>query len=206
MNPTDRPNAAPGAEPPRHDEVPAPARRKLLKGGVAAPLIATIVSPPVLGATLCRTPSAAGSAGSTAHQHVACTGLSTGYWVSHPQIWPSPYVSANASTHVAGVGGTGRIVQSSTKFHSADTGFKGNFFGGKPLSEVMQLPDTGIYGLGRACATALLNTAAGRIPVLTETAVRAMWNDYITRGYYEPSAGVKWDDSKIVKYLQTTIG
>ena len=61
--------------------------------------------------------------------------------------------------------------------------------------------------LPRACyiVAALLNARAGRTPMLNETYVRAMWNDLINRGYYEPTAGIRWGATEIVAYIKTTI-
>jgi hypothetical protein len=53
---------------------------------------------------------------------------------------------------------------------------------------------------------ALLNARAGRTPVLTEGAVRNMWNDIINRGFFEPTAGIRWGATEIVSYLRTTMG
>ena len=35
--------------------------------------------------------------------------------------------------------------------------------------------------------------------------VRAMWNDLMNRGYYEPTAGIRWGAAEIVAYIKTTI-
>ena len=41
--------------------------------------------------------------------------------------------------------------------------------------------------------------------MLSETVVRNMWNDLISRGYYEPTAGIRWTAPDIVAYIKTTI-
>jgi hypothetical protein len=41
--------------------------------------------------------------------------------------------------------------------------------------------------------------------MLSETVVRNMWNDLISRGYFEPTAGIRWGAAEIVAYIQTTI-
>ena len=92
-----------------------------------------------------------------------------------------------------------------TKFHSGATGFGGTIMGNRTLHQVLQLGDGGAYGVAKYCATALLNAAAGRTPVLTETRVRNIWNEYINRGYFEPTAGVRWDSTQIVTYIKSTI-
>jgi len=92
-----------------------------------------------------------------------------------------------------------------TKFHSAVTGCHGHFFGSKPMMEVMQMQGGGMYDFARHICAALLNSAAGLTPVLDETAVRTMWNEYVNRGYVEPTAGVKWSCDDCVEYLQSTM-
>jgi hypothetical protein len=32
-----------------------------------------------------------------------------------------------------------------------------------------------------------------------------MWNDLVHRGYYEPTAGVRWAANEITTYIKTTI-
>ena len=61
------------------------------------------------------------------------------------------------------------------------------------------------YQLGAHCVAALLNAKMGWTPVLTEAQVRAMFNDYASYGYYEPTAGVKWYPADIVTYLKSTM-
>jgi hypothetical protein len=74
------------------------------------------------------------------------------------------------------------------------------------MMNVMATSGSTLSGLGRYMAAALLNARAGRTPVLTETTVRNMWNDVINRGYFEPTAGVRWGPPEIVAYLRTTMG
>lgn len=64
---------------------------------------------------------------------------------------------------------------------------------------------TSADSLGRYIVAALLNARSGRTPMLTEMQVRNMWNDLVNRGYYEPTAGIRWSASQIVAYLKTTI-
>lgn len=74
------------------------------------------------------------------------------------------------------------------------------------MLQVIDLNSGDIHTLGRYIVAALLNARAGRTPVLGETGVRNMWNDLVNRGYYEPTAGVRWTAGEIVAYLQTTMG
>jgi len=64
---------------------------------------------------------------------------------------------------------------------------------------------SGLNSLGRYIVAGLLNARAGRTPMLSESVVRNMWNDLISRGYYEPTAGIRWTAPDIVAYIKTTI-
>jgi hypothetical protein len=79
-----------------------------------------------------------------------------------------------------------------TKFHSRTSGLGGAVFRNATMKEVLaQSADGGAYAdLGRYVVAALLNSAAGRTPFLSQTTVRQMWNDVVSKGSYEPTAGV----------------
>ncbi len=59
--------------------------------------------------------------------------------------------------------------------------------------------------MARHVVAALLNAAAGLSPVLTVATVKGIWSEYITKGYFEPTAGVQWGDAQIVSYLVSTM-
>ena len=93
-----------------------------------------------------------------------------------------------------------------TPYHCSTTGLGGHVFAGKSMLEVIDLMQSGgLNSLGRYIVAGLLNARSGRTPMLSETNVRAMWNDLINRGYYEPTAGVRWGAAEIVTYIKTTI-
>lgn len=58
--------------------------------------------------------------------------------------------------------------------------------------------------LARHVVSAALNAQAGLTPPLTVHIVKGMWRDYITQGYYEPTAGVQWSKQDILTYLAST--
>jgi hypothetical protein len=102
------------------------------------------------------------------------------------------------------VGGTGG--HQATKYHSSITGFNGTQFGSNTMLQVMQSgASSGYTGVGCYIAAALLNAKQGLTPMLSETGVRDMWNEYVSKGYYEPSAGIMWYPDQIITYLQTTM-
>jgi len=137
-------------------------------------------------------------------------------------VWPAPHTS---TTTFGSTSTTTTATQSSTTtfqdptatspfaphptlYHCPTTGFGGRVFGNRSMMNVIDMTagGTNIYTLGRYMVAALLNARAGRTPVLDESGVRNMWNDLINRGYYEPTAGVRWGAQEIVAYIRTTMG
>src|SRR5882672_11343171 len=102
--------------------------------------------------------------------------------------------------------GTGTAT-GNTPFHSATTGLNGRVFGDRTMLEVIDIGEgqSTMRGLGRYVVAALLNARAGRTRMLTETTARNIWNDLVNRGYYEATAGVRWDVPKVIAYIKTTI-
>jgi hypothetical protein len=41
--------------------------------------------------------------------------------------------------------------------------------------------------------------------VLTKAQIINIWKSYITTGYFQPTAGVQWDNAQIVAYLTSTM-
>lgn len=94
-----------------------------------------------------------------------------------------------------------------TRFHSKTTGLGGAVFDKYTMLDVLkQDAGGGSYRLvGRYVVAALLNAAAGRTPYLSEATIRQMWNDLMSRGYFEPTAGVRWGPTEVVAYLRSTM-
>ena len=176
--------------------VPAvPTRRRLLKAGLAAaPVVATLVSRPVLGGPT-PTVSARPSLGASfAAVKSVSSGRSPEQW-AETQTWPDPYYAADESG-----------AATATPYHGSDTGLAGAAFAGSSMLAVMQLPDDdGVQTLGRYIGAALLNARGGLTPALGEPAVRGMWNQFAAHGYYQPVDGVRWDAADIVTYIRSTI-
>jgi hypothetical protein len=173
---------------------PVPTRRRLLRGGLAAgPVLMTLVSRPVLGDGRvgfgqCTTPSGFVSANaSTAGRGVTCLGRSQGYWknVSASQ-WPAPY-------------------QPTTLFNAVFNNPAYNPYNGKTLLDVLGLGGGPPNAVARDIVAALLNAQKGLTPVLTVSAVKDIWSEYITVGYYTPSSGAQWNADEIIAYLVTTM-
>jgi len=58
--------------------------------------------------------------------------------------------------------------------------------------------------VARHIVSALLNAQAGLTPGLPVGTVKGMWSEYVTKGYFEPTAGVQWNAQDIVTYLVST--
>jgi hypothetical protein len=58
--------------------------------------------------------------------------------------------------------------------------------------------------VARHVVAAVLNAHAGLTPPLTVHTVKGIWRDYLTQGYYEPTAGVRWGQQEILTYLAST--
>ena len=69
------------------------------------------------------------------------------------------------------------------------------------LLAVLQNPGDAV---AQHLAAALLNVASGLVPVLSEAMLQTIWLEYTSKGYFEPTAGVKWYSAEIVAYLQST--
>jgi hypothetical protein len=187
-------------------------RRHLLKVGLGAgPVIMTLTSRPVFGGGAggggCQCPSNFVS-GNVSHPggQQSCTGKKPSYWCQSVQYckWPSPCQPKQTGTSGYTCGAPS---VKATPFHCTTTGFAGTYFGSYTMLDVMT-PSAGVNDpqqVGGHIAAALLNAKAGLTPVLTESAVRDIWNEYIAKGYYEPTAGVKWYSADIVTYLQSTM-
>ncbi len=173
----------------------AQSRRRLLRGGLAAaPVLMTLANRPAFGANG-ATPSAFGSMNASRTDSVVeATGVSPGYWKTHTNAWPSPYRAlpgGNTAGLVAASAAT-----SATLF---DDVFPGGRFPGKTLLQILSPESTttgnngGNVAVARAIAAALLNAASGRTSsILNVDQVKAMWVEFVDKGYYSPTNGIKW--------------
>jgi len=159
-------------------------RRRLLRGGLsAAPVILTVASRPVMAAGAagrCTTASAFASINaSRPSTTTVCGGHGPDYWkdpTCYPH-WPPSCVP---------------IGQNATTFDSY-FGSSGGY-PGRTLLQVLAMTGGGKDAVARHCVAALLNASKGLTPanVLSVTTVKSVWHSFVTRGYYEPTAGVRW--------------
>lgn len=191
MSDPQRPTA--NADPPPTAPEPVAARRRLLRGGLAAgPVLMTLVSRPVLGGGrtggLCTAPSGFCSANaSTAGRGVVCEGRTHGYWKNlQGSSWPAG-------------------CKPTTPFNTVFNTPAYAPYNGKTLLDVLNLGGGPPNNVARDIVCAYLNVQAGLTPVLTVSAVKDIWSEFTTKGYYSPSAGVQWTADDIVAYLETTM-
>ncbi|BAN36154.1 hypothetical protein SCD_n02346 [Sulfuricella denitrificans skB26] len=186
-------------------------RRRFGKSGLAAGgVIITLASRPVLGAWACQSPSGFQSGNVSSHgQPTTCMGRTPGYWGNKPEEWPLPYKAgtcvgdANYCNHPENWTTTNATLFRN-KFNCSGGG---SIYYNYTMFKVIWLGGGGDPDqLGAHIVSALLNAKMGwTSPVLTEQAVKDMFNDWASKGYYEPSAGIKWYGADIVTYLKTTM-
>ncbi len=183
------PMEAPDMKPaPQHDaEAGVPAtvhagRRRLLRGGLAtAPVLLSLTSRPVTATTTCTPASSHASINlSRPDTMYSCGGKKPTWWKDQTS-WPSGY---RRTTSGAGAATTFNNVFGSSGYSSSTT-----------LLQVLQSSSTAARDrLARSCVAAVLNAAAGHTngTVLSVATVKTMWSSVVSRGYYEPTAGIKW--------------
>lgn len=188
-------------------------RRGFTRSGLAVSgVLLTLASRPVLGNSVCKTPSGFLSGNVSTHgTPVTCSGRTPGYWGTNTlssHRWPQPYLTGTCINRKQSQ--DYRSWKGGTMFNDTFLGFKciGPASALAPYSMLQVIllgggDDT--YQLGAHCVAALLNARSGLTPVLTEADIRNMYNEWATKGYFEPTAGVKWDGSQIVDYLKMTM-
>jgi hypothetical protein len=166
------------------------ARRRLLRGGIAAaPVVLTLTSRPVLGDTLtCNSPSRAlsGTNSYAGPELKLCNGDSVSAWKSRSPHWPSGCPKHNDPFH--GVNGFSGTSQLKSNGHS------------KTMLEVLSEA-----GVAAHFVAALLNIRTAKVSagVLTEIGLKNLWTELSTTGRYSPFAGAKvWYPADVVTYFK----
>ena len=203
-------------------------RRSFTKSGlVASGVLLTLASRPVLGGGggwmgdkgdgkvggwACNSPSGFLSGNLSFHgTPPTCLGRTPGYWSTHD--WISPYKTGSCidRQHKQDYKSWSNSGSSSgTMYNDSTLGFDCFAYGLKykeySMMQVVLLGGVGdTFQLGAHCVAALLNARMGWTPVLTEAQIRNMFNEYAAKGYFEPTAGVKWYPEDIVTYLKSTM-
>jgi hypothetical protein len=205
----DAPNS-PSETPRPPGQAASASRRRLIQGGLTAvPLVMTVSSQSVMAQGVsgrCSTASAFGSMNASRPANVtSCRGRGPQYWRNQHNFdeWPHGYVPRATQTP--------RVQATSFATCFGGSGVQA----GATLLDVLRSNSSGRDEVARLCTAALLNAAKGLTPatVLSVATVRDVWQSYASRGYYEPTAGIRWyaDASEpagtggIVEWLQTTM-
>jgi hypothetical protein len=147
-----------------------------------------------------------GTSAATSTSGVTQKSTTTNKALLQQQLAAAAGYTTGTTTTSSGSTTTSSSSVTATPYHCSTTGLGGHVFANKSMIEVIDLMQSGgLNSLGRYIVAALLNARSGRTPMLTETNVRAMWNDLINRGYYEPTAGIRWGATEILAYIKTTI-
>ena len=163
------------------------ARRRLLRGGLGiAPVLLASAPRSVMatgGGGQCVPASSFASINASRPDLLHnCSGHKPDYWKQncYPGQWPSQCVAMG---------------QQATTF-GAVCGSSDSFYAGKTMLQVLQLndADTTRGGLAKHLCAAVLNAHSGRTDasVLGITIIRNVWAECVARGYYEPTAGIRW--------------
>lgn len=163
------------------------ARRRFTRAGLGITgALATITSRAAMASDICTTPSGSLSGGLKSHHGPApaCVGRSPGYWKNHSS-WPCSKTITFGSIFSC---------SSSSPYYKTT------------LQEILNPQKWDKHELGSHLVATYLNILSGKISFLTVPTIQGMWNDLYRRGYYNPTAGVKWFAYDVVDYLTGTMG
>ena len=172
-------------------------RRRLLRGGLAAaPALLTLTTRPVVAGD-CFAASAAVSMSSRVSTAVQCTsGKSPASWAKESELanWPAGAIPVKK----------GQI--DATTFNEI-FGAEGGFEKKTTLLEVLKLSPSPKNDLAKHVVAAYLNAVSNLTPpgVLDVQRTKAIWTSFATKGFYEPTAGVKWDHNSTIAWIKTTM-
>jgi hypothetical protein len=168
------------------------ARRRFTRAGVAASgVLLTLHSQPGMACDICTTPSGFLSGGLQSFRgpQPTCLGRSPSYWQG--ASWPS---------------GCNKSAKFSTIFPCSGNYSKSSSYGGCTLATIVAQPCRSFdsQGIGSALVACWLNVKSSKSTFQTLAMLQTIWSEYQSQGYYTPTAGVHWDVTKIVSYLQGT--
>jgi hypothetical protein len=177
------------------------ARRRFTRAGlvVSGTALTTVANATGLSVHACASPSGSLSGGLHSRAPGApeetCNGLSPGGWKNDGggETWPVDKSTFKFSDFYTCSGGLGKRYAGLTMLQVLNP----QSFGHK-----VNRPED-ISGIGRHMAAAFLNARSLKVNVLTELALKKIWQEYIADGTYSPAAGVNWDACQIVRYIST---
>ena len=166
--------------------------RRRLGVGLGVSAIFTLASRPVLAGQHCLSSSAAFSGNLSHHGNL-------------------PVCSAQKPADLLASSSTSSVSSALTlKFNDVFPNGTYANWKGRTFKDVLQATDNGNSGkqpnpISKEFAATLLSIRNGRIPrnVLDEVKLISMWNDWLTDGIFNPTAGAKWNANQIVTYLQS---
>ena len=170
---------------------PDKSRRSFSKSGlVASGVLLTLSSRPVLGASVCVSPSGFISGNTSTHGDLpVCDGRSAGFYLD-----PSLNLDLRA--------------QFRTMFPTAsDSAYRNkalSFILTTPWPTNPQNPSVPTQNLLKHLVVAILNARSGKTPFLTEATIKSIFDEWRAIGTFSPTAGVAWDASQIINYLSQT--
>lgn len=197
-------------------------RRLLRGGLAAAPALLTLVNRPVMAAPCFAGSVSLSANLSRGNKPIQCLGFEPQTWVASLELWPAPMAVPGESTNLgsqttaeadastadkkgkgespstlsdseATAEQTRRPKQAGTTFNSV-FGKQGGY-GNSTLLEVLKLnSNSGRDGLARHLVAAYLNALKGYTPavILDVVTTKSIWTSFVARGYYEPTAGIRW--------------
>ncbi|RJG23245.1 hypothetical protein [Massilia cavernae] len=162
------------------------ARRRFARAGLGVSgALVTITSRATMTCEICKPPSGSLSGGLTSHHGPppVCEGRSPGYWQTH-SYWPcSPTITFGSIFSCA----------QSSKYYNCS------------IKDILDPKQWDKDAIGRHMVATYLNIISGKISFLTVIQLQNIWNDLYRRGYYNPTAGVKWYAADVVTYLKGTM-
>lgn len=185
-------------------------RRRFTKSGLAVSgVLLTLASRSALGnGFVCKSPSGFLSGNVSAHGNPQlCSGRTPGYWGTHPEQWPLPYLPGSCSGSTLRSCTQASNWSGGTLFSSVfDCSINGSIYNGYTMMQVIWMAGgTDPHQLGAHIVSALLNARSEWTPVLNEGQVINIFNEWNQKGYFEPTVNVKWYAADIVYYLKTTM-
>jgi hypothetical protein len=178
------------------------ARRRFTRAGAAASgVLLTLHSQPGMAQVICASPSGfqSGLISARPNDPGACVGRTPGYWKNVPD---KGSFKAGKS-YPAGANPTDLF--SSVFFCTMEMD---STYGSKTctLDFIMSTEQSwDKHNLGAHLVAAYLNVLAGFSQFQTVPMLKNIWNELRDKGYFTPTAGVKWDSAQVVDYLKGTM-
>nr|WP_314542783.1 hypothetical protein [uncultured Massilia sp.] len=169
------------------------ARRRFAKASAGATgVLLTLHSQPGMACTFCGiSPSLAVSAygahngnfAALSHRPKAsrCAGIAPDEWLRR-ENWP-----LNKAANFGSVFACGNRTAS---------------FAGVTVKDMIKGASCDTDQMGKYMLAAYMNIADGKIDFVSIEALYSVWNEWSTKGYYEPMAGQRWDTWEIMVYLR----